>query len=249
MGGGAGIIGIIVVVAILFLSQGGDGGFGAFDTGSQEVDPAQEPLVDEMSGALDHIQGFWAEEMPWADGVPEYRDAKLVLFTSGVSTGCGNATSDIGPFYCPPDEKAYIDLSFFQQLETQFGAPGDFAQVYVLAHELGHHVQNVVGTNAEVTRLEQQNPSQANALSVKLELQADCYAGVWAHFAEQDGVLETGDVQEGLDAAAAVGDDRLGNGSPESWTHGSSEQRMRWFTTGMETGDPEACNTFDAASL
>jgi uncharacterized protein len=246
VGGGAGIVGVIIFLAIALLGGGGDGGFGAFGTGSQEVDPADEPLVDEMSAALDDIQEYWHEAMPWASGIPDYRDAKLVLFTSGVSTGCGNATSAIGPFYCPPDEKAYIDLSFFKELDRRFGAPGDFARVYVLAHEIGHHVQTVDGTNEAVRRRQQQNPGQANALSIRMELQADCYAGVWGHSARQRGLLEPGDVQEGLDAAAAVGDDRVGAGSPESWTHGSSEQRMEWFTRGFESGDPAVCDTFRA---
>jgi uncharacterized protein len=250
VGGGAGVVGVIVLL-LTVLSGGDPGGFGAFEGASQPVDPADEPLVDEMSAALDDIQDFWHETMPWADGVPAYRDAKLVLFTSGVTTGgCGSATSAVGPFYCPADEKAYLDLSFFKELDRRFGAPGDFAQVYVLAHELGHHVQNISGTNREVRGLQQQNPSEANALSIRMELQADCYAGVWGHSARQRGLLEPGDLQEGLDAAAAIGDDRLsGEASKESWTHGSSEQRVRWFSRGFETGDPASCNTFQADRL
>ena len=249
---GGGIVGVIVVVLLQVLGGGGDGGGGGIDindvfnqinTGgsSGTVDPADEPLVEEMSDALDDIQGFWAS----GDGLGgDYRDATLVLFTDAVSTGgCGNAPSSVGPFYCPADETAYIDLAFFKQLQSQFGAPGDFARVYVLAHELGHHVQNVLGTSGEV-RQEQQSGGDANELSVRLELQADCYAGIWGHSAQDRGLIEPGDIAEGLDAAAAVGDDALGNGSPETWTHGSSESRQRWFRAGFDSGDLDACDTF-----
>ncbi len=167
-----------------------------------------------------------------------------MLFTGGVSTGgCGNAPSSVGPFYCPADQQAYIDLSFFKQLQSQFGAPGDFARVYVLAHELGHHVQNLQGTSDEVRR-QQQSGGDANELSVPIELQADCYAGIWGHSAQDRGLIEPGDIDEGLDAAAAVGDDALGNGNQESWTHGSSESRQRWFRAGFDSGDLDACDTF-----
>jgi predicted metalloprotease len=196
-----------------------------------------------MSDALDDIQGFWASE----DGLGgRYEDAKLVLFSGAVTTGgCGNAPSSVGPFYCPRDANAYIDLSFFRQLKDQFGAPGDFAQVYVLAHELGHHVQNLLGTSDEVNRAQQgSSQEKANELSVRLELQADCYAGIWGHSAQERNLIEPGDIQEGLDAAAAVGDDALGNGNQESWTHGSSESRQRWFRAGFDSGDLDACDTF-----
>jgi uncharacterized protein len=248
---GGGIVGVIVVVLLQVLggSDGGGGGidindvFNQINTGgsSGTVDPADEPLVEEMSDALDDIQGFWAT----GEGIGgDYRDATLVLFTDAVSTGgCGNAPSSVGPFYCPADQTAYIDLSFFKQLQSQFGAPGDFARVYVLAHELGHHGQNLVGTSGEV-REQQQSGADANELSVRLELQADCYAGVWGHSAQDRGLIESGDISEGLDAAAAVGDDALGNGDQESWTHGSSESRQRWFRAGFDSGDLEACDTF-----
>ena len=217
--------------------------FNQINTGgsSGTVDPADEPLVQEMSDALDDIQGFWATD----DGLGgDYRDATLVLFSDAVSTGgCGNAPASVGPFYCPADQTAYIDLSFFKQLQSQFSAPGDFARVYVLAHELGHHVQNVLGTSSQV-RQEQQSGGDANELSVRLELQADCYAGVWGHSAQERGLIEAGDINEGLDAAAAVGDDALGNGNQESWTHGSSESRQRWFRAGFDSGDLDACDTF-----
>jgi predicted metalloprotease len=256
---GGGLVGVVVLVLIQLLGGGGGGTgagidlediFSQVQTGggpSGSVDPADEPLVEEMSLALDDIQGFWAT----SDGIgADYQDAQLVLFTGGVSTGgCGNAPSSVGPFYCPADNKAYIDLSFFKQLQSQFGAPGDFARVYVLAHELGHHVQNLVGTSSEVRRLQQANPGSANDLSVRLELQADCYAGVWGSSAQDRGLIEPGDIEEGLGAAAAVGDDALGNGNQESWTHGSSESRQRWFEVGFDSGDPNRCDTFSANDL
>ena len=248
---GGGIVGVIAVVLLQLLSGGGGDGsgidindvFSQINTGgsSGTVDPADEPLVEEMSDALDDIQVFWASE----DGLGgDYQDATLVLFTGAVSTGgCGNAPSSVGPFYCPADRNAYLDLSFFKELQNRFDAPGDFARVYVLAHELGHHVQNLLGTSDQV-RQAGANGGDANELSVRLELQADCYAGVWGHSAQERGLIEPGDIDEGLDAAAAVGDDALGNGSPETWTHGSSESRQKWFRAGFDSGDLEACDTF-----
>ena len=252
---GGGLAGIIVLVLVQLLGGGGSGGgsgvditdiFNQINMGSGSsgtVDPADEPLVQEMSDALDDIQAFWASE----EGLgTEYQEANLVLFSGAVSTGgCGNAPASVGPFYCPADSKTYIDLSFFKELQSRFEAPGDFARVYVLAHELGHHVQNVVGTSSDV-RQQQQGAGQAeaNELSVRLELQADCYAGIWGHSAQDRGLIEPGDIDEGLDAAAAVGDDALGNGNQESWTHGSSESRQRWFRAGFDSGDLDACDTF-----
>jgi predicted metalloprotease len=174
-----------------------------------------------------------------------------VLFSDAVQSGCGAAQSAMGPFYCPADQKVYIDMSFYNDLSQRFGAPGDFAQAYVIAHEVGHHVQNLVGTSAKV-QAAQQRVSQvdANALSVRLELQADCYAGVWAHHASRSRqLLEAGDVEEGLNAASAIGDDRLqkmsqGRVVPDAFTHGSSEERVRWFRQGLESGSLEACDTF-----
>jgi predicted metalloprotease len=168
-----------------------------------------------------------------------------VLFSGQVTTdGCGTAPAAVGPFYCPADEQAYIDLSFFKELQSRYAAPGDFARVYVLAHEIGHHVQKVLGTSDSVRNQQQVDPTSANALSVRLELQADCYAGIWGHSAQNRGLIEPGDIEEGLDAAAAVGDDALGNGNQESWTHGSSESRQRWFRAGFESGELSACDTF-----
>jgi predicted metalloprotease len=251
-GGAAGIVGLIIT---LLLNAGGGGGggsitdiFNQLPSGSSgSVDPADEPLVEEMADALDDIQGFWPTD-PTVGTV--YEPATLVLFTDSVSTGgCGNASSAVGPFYCPADATAYVDLSFFRELAGRFGAPGDMARVYVLAHELGHHVQNLLGDSARVDQERRADPGRANELSVRLELQADCYAGVWAHSAQDRGLVEPGDIDEGLAAASAVGDDRLQEQAgvdvrPETWTHGSSESRQRWFRAGFDSGDVGACDTF-----
>ena len=179
-----------------------------------------------------------------------YDRAELVLYDGAVSTGgCGNATSAVGPFYCPADERVYLDLSFYQDMERQLGAPGDFAWAYVIAHEVGHHVQNITGTNDEVAQLEGSDPESRNELSVRTELQADCYAGVWAATVFAEGDLHEGDLEEAFTASEAVGDDRLqeqagGRLNPDSFTHGTSEQRRAWFTKGYESGDPAACDTF-----
>ena len=180
-----------------------------------------------------------------------YQEPKLVLFTNNVRSACGHAEAAMGPFYCPGDNKVYIDLGFYQQLKNQHNAPGDFAQAYVIAHEVGHHVQNLLGTSTKVTRAQQSmNKAQANQLSVKLELQADCYAGVWAHHTQkQKHILEQGDIEEALNAASQIGDDRLqkqarGYASPESFTHGTSQQRVKWFKKGFTDGTLQGCNTF-----
>ncbi|MGI9590054.1 MAG: KPN_02809 family neutral zinc metallopeptidase [Myxococcota bacterium] len=211
-------------------------------------DPREEQLVDFVSFVLDDLQETWAKLLPG------YRDAKLVLFRDAIRSGCGYADAQAGPFYCPRDGKVYVDLSFYEELRARFGAPGDFAQAYVLAHEIGHHVQNVTGTEARVRRGQRQDPRQANALSVAMELQADCLAGVWAHHTARRGILEPGDVEEGLRAAAAIGDDQIqkmqtGRVRPEAFTHGSSEQRTRWLRRGIESGDARSCQTFDAPRL
>jgi hypothetical protein len=209
-----------------------------------ETTPEEEKLASFVGFVLDDAQGVWQEHLGTS-----YRPAKLVLFRDAVQSACGFAEAATGPFYCPGDEKAYIDLGFYQELQQRFGAPGDFAQAYVLAHEIGHHVQNLLGTEAEVRRARTMRADQANELAVRLELQADCYAGVWGHSAAQRDKLEPGDVEEGLGAAAAVGDDRLqrmggGRVVPESFTHGSSEQRQQWFRRGLESGRPDDCDTF-----
>ncbi len=206
--------------------------------------PAEERMVDFVSFVLDDLQETWHGLLPG------YRDARLVLFRGHVRSGCGAAAAQMGPFYCPLDEKVYIDLAFYDELRRRFGAPGDFAQAYVLAHEIGHHIQKVTGIEPRVRRAQQQSPRQANALSVRMELQADCLAGVWGHSTARRDILEPGDVEEAMRAAAAIGDDAIqemqsGRVRPESFTHGSSEQRMRWFRTGLESGDPASCDTFE----
>lgn len=185
-----------------------------------------------------------------------YEPPKLVLFSDYVGSSCGTSSSAVGPFYCPMDDKVYIDLTFFNELDQRFGAPGDFARAYVIAHEVGHHVQNLLQISERVRSMQERGSEQdANSLSVGLELQADCLAGVWAYYAQHDrNLLEPGDTEEGMNAAAAVGDDRLQKSagrsvSPESWTHGSSEMRVRWFRTGLQSGDPSSCDTFQVASL
>ena len=261
LGAGVGLPAILIFVVTLFL-RGGDGAAGG-DIGdilgdlSNPTGPASgapptaedEKLVDFMSFVLDDVQNFWADTFQQAN--KEYPRAKLVLFTEATDSACGGANSAIGPHYCPPDQKIYLDLAFFRELKTRFGAPGDFAQAYVLAHEVAHHVQNVLGINEDTRRAQEENPDEANELSIKLELQADCFAGVWAFTAYQEDLLSPGDLQEGLDAAAAVGDDRIqeqsgGRVTPENWTHGSSEQRTSWFQAGFENGDPNDCDTFSA---
>jgi predicted metalloprotease len=196
---------------------------------------------------LDDTQKTWERLLP-EYGTP-YRHAKLVLFRDETSSSCGPAQSSTGPFYCPADEKVYIDLGFYDELKSRFGAPGEFAQAYVLAHEIGHHIQKLLGISDQVRRLQQSNPGQAKPLSVDLELQADCFAGIWAHTTAQRNLIERSDVQSGIQAAAAVGDDRLqrmtrGYVSPDSFTHGSSAQRAEWFERGLENGKISQCNTF-----
>ena len=214
--------------------------------------PEEERLVDFMSFVLDDLQATWRQVLPRAGA--EYQDAQMVLFRDSIRSACGVAGSSTGPFYCPVDGKVYLDLSFFDELHRRFGAPGDFAQAYVIAHEIGHHVQNLLGIERDVRRLQGQNPGAANDLSVRMELQADCLAGVWGNATAQRGTLESGDVEEGLAAAAAIGDDRIqrqtqGYVAPESFTHGSSQQRVGWFRKGLSTGDPDACDTFSADSF
>jgi predicted metalloprotease len=248
---GIGTLVILLVLSLVFkrdfFSLVGGGGVGTTtETASgppAETTPEEEKLVSFVSFVLDDAQNIWQKR------IPSYRPAKLVLFRDAVQSACGFAEAATGPFYCPGDEKVYIDLGFYEELQRRFGAPGDFAQAYVLAHEIGHHVQNIVGTEAQVRQARQSRADLANELSVRLELQADCYAGVWAHSTAQRDVLEQGDVEEGLSAAAAVGDDRLqqmggGRVVPESFTHGSSQQRQQWFKRGLESGQPEACDTF-----
>lgn len=207
----------------------------------------EEPEVRFVSAILDDAQQTWTTLLPKYGA--RYHDAKLHLFRDATQTGCGTGQTAMGPFYCPLDEKVYIDLAFYDELKTKFAAAGDFAQAYVIAHELGHHVQHILGTDAQVRQAMQRDPSSQNALSVKLELQADCFAGVWGKSAQERGALQPGDLEEGLTAAAAVGDDRIqsrttGRVNTENFTHGSSAQRSSWFRKGFDTGDPRACDTF-----
>jgi uncharacterized protein len=249
---------ILLVLSLVFKQNFfallGNGGPGPNAPAASRPNPARDqqerPLVEFVSFVLDDTQKTWTQVLPEQTGKP-YRHAKLVLFRNYTQSGCGGAQSATGPFYCPQDEKVYIDLGFYDELKQRFGAPGQFAQAYVLAHEIGHHVQKIVGIESRVRQAEQGNPKMQNALSVKMELQADCLAGVWAHSTQQRGLLEQGDVQSALGAAAAVGDDRLQKMStrhvtPDSFTHGSSEQRMHWFQQGFDGGTVAACNTFDS---
>jgi predicted metalloprotease len=204
-------------------------------------------LVDFISFVLDDIQEEWHNLLPQVGA--NYQDSRLVLFRDGQQSGCGYAASAVGPFYCPADQKVYIDLAFYDDLRDRFGAPGDFAQAYVLAHEIGHHIQTLLGIERRVRELQRSNPGMRNQYSVAMELQADCLAGVWGNTAGRDGLLEPGDIEEGLRAASAIGDDRIqrqttGRVVPDSFTHGSSEQRMYWLKRGLETGNPDACDTF-----
>lgn len=213
--------------------------------------PAEEREVDFVDAVMKDVQGTWQSLLN-----DRYEPTRVVLFRDATNSGCGFAQSATGPFYCPQDQRVYLDLGFFEELQQRFGAPGDFARAYVVAHEVGHHVQRLSGIEQRVRNLQRTSPNDANALSVRMELQADCFAGVWGHAAAQPGraqngqvELESGDVEEGLNAAAAIGDDRLQRMSnhrlaPDRFTHGSSEQRVEWFRRGLESGSPDACNTF-----
>jgi predicted metalloprotease len=215
--------------------------------GAARAGRSDAALAEFAAFVLDDAQRTWSDRFARA-GTP-YRSTALGLFSGSTVTGCGRASSASGPFYCPADGRVYLDLAFFRELEVRFGAPGDFAQAYVIAHEVGHHVQNLLGVAQQVSEARRASPWRANDLSVGLELQADCYAGIWARSTSSRGLLEPGDLQEGLTAAAAVGDDRIqaastGMINPETWTHGSAEQRTEWFGRGFEAGDPRACDTF-----
>jgi uncharacterized protein len=221
------------------------------DSGPVTASPQEEELVDMVDAVMGDLQNTWSQIMPG-----RYQRTKVRLFRDAVESACGFAQSATGPFYCPGDRQVYLDLGFFDELHRRFGAPGDFAQAYVIAHEVGHHVQNLLGIESQVRRLQQQRPAQQNELSVRMELQADCFAGVWGNFASRSGqevgrrvMLEAGDVEEGMRAAAAIGDDRLqqmssGRVVPDAFTHGSSAQRVEWFRRGLQSGNPDSCNTF-----
>lgn len=246
---------IVLILSVVFkqnffsLLSGGSAttGRATMSQPDPQQDAKEEPTVKFVSFVLDDTQRTWQQILS-AQGVP-YRHAKLVLFRDSIDSACGLAQTASGPFYCPGDEKVYIDLGFYDELSRRFGAPGQFAQAYVLAHEIGHHIQKLTGIENKMRAAQQRDPSAANALSVKLELQADCFAGIWGHSTEQRNILEAGDVDQGLAAAAAVGDDRLqkmssGHVNPETFTHGSSAQRTQWFQRGFTSGDFAQCNTF-----
>jgi len=257
---GIGGILILLVLSVIFKQNFfallGGGNSAPSSPAMSQPNPArdrqEQPLVQFVSFVLDDTQKTWDQILPQQAGMP-YRHAKLVLFRNYTQSGCGGAESATGPFYCPGDEKVYIDLGFYDELKQRFGAPGEFAQAYVLAHEIGHHVQKIIGVESKVRQMQQGNRQLQNALSVKMELQADCLAGVWAHSTQQRDLLEQGDVESALGAAAAVGDDRLqkmsaGHVSPDSFTHGSSAQRMQWFQNGFRSGSIASCNTFDSSN-
>jgi predicted metalloprotease len=266
-GGGGGGGGLPVGILSLIVSRFGIGGgllallaFGAFQlfsgggeqsepgvAESQPGAPSSDERVQFASFVLDDVQTAWTQKLPG------YKRSKLIIFQGSTSTGCGYGDRAIGPFYCPRDGNVYLDLEFFQTLERKLGAGGDFAQAYVIAHEIGHHVQNLTGISDKVGNASPGARAGAGGLSVKLELQADCFAGVWAHSTEQRNLLETGDVEEALNAAASIGDDKLqkmgkGTVQPETWTHGSSAQRVEWFRRGLKSGDPADCDTFETAA-
>jgi predicted metalloprotease len=265
---GGGIGGLLILLLSLFLGGGGGGGNGSgggidirdvinqfpgavpsAPEGQRGPPGAPDPdaeLFDFVEFLSVDIQEMW--QAAFAESGRQYRLTEVNVFSDSVETGCGGATAAVGPFYCPADGEVYIDLGFYRELASRFDAPGDFAQAYVLAHEVGHHVQNLLGISDEVHRAQQgESRDEANALSVRLELQADCMAGVWAHSVRSE--LDPGDIDEGLQAASAVGDDRIQAQAgvevePETWTHGSAEQRTRWFTRGYESGNVDDCDTF-----
>ncbi|HMJ18162.1 MAG TPA: neutral zinc metallopeptidase [Gemmatimonadaceae bacterium] len=254
MGRGLGVGGTVVVLALslifgrnLFTDLGVTPAVGAASAPMTPADSAaQETEVQFVSFLLDDVQNTWAKVLPEYGG--QFHPARLVLFRNSTQSGCGPAQSVMGPFYCPVDERVYLDLGFFDELKQRYAASGDFAQAYVLAHELGHHVQHLLGTDARMRQAQEANPSDANQLSVRIELQADCYAGVWAHSTSQRQMLEQGDVDEALTAASAVGDDRIqqrttGRINVDSFTHGSAAQRSEWFKRGFQSGDPRSCST------
>ena len=260
IGGGIGILIIVVIglltgadpVTLLNAIMGESGGSIAGGNPSVTLSAADNESADFVSVVLADTEDTWL--VIFKERGMVYTQPKLVLFSGGVESACGFARSAMGPFYCPGDQKVYIDLSFYRELKDQLGAPGDFAQAYVISHEVGHHVQNLLGKSEQVQRLQSQSDEvTANKYSVMLELQADCYAGVWANHADKSRhIIETGDIKEAMNAAAKIGDDALQKQSqgyvvPDSFTHGTSAQRMKWFNAGLVSGDTNSCDTFNAA--
>ncbi|MDJ0770386.1 MAG: neutral zinc metallopeptidase [Ilumatobacter sp.] len=260
--GGGGLMGILLLAAVFFLPKLLGGGIGSTASGltpaspgassatsSGDSDACSSELEQILCGATNDVSEYWIDQLPLSFGV-EYQDTQTVFFSGFTNTGCGQASSQTGPFYCPLDNLVYFDLDFLVTLQNQFGATGDLAAQYIVAHEFGHHVQNVLGINAQMRQAQQADPERANQYSVALELQADCFAGAWARdAADRDQFDDDREVEEALNAAAAVGDDRIqqqtqGRVDPESWTHGSSAQRVEWFERGFTTGDPQSCSTF-----
>lgn len=265
-GVGLGLGGIVLVLAVSFLTGTNPLTLLNMLSGVQAMAEPSGPDTSGPVGAPSDRLGKFASvvladtEDTWRALLPKsgrtYEDPRMVLFTGAIHSACGTASSAVGPFYCPGDHKVYLDLSFFNELSQRLGAPGDFAQAYVIAHEIGHHVQNLLGVAEKVSRLQQRvSTAERNALSVRMELQADCFAGVWGYHAQRNRqLIEPGDFEAGLRAAAAIGDDRLqkmsqGHVQPESWTHGSSEQRMTWLRRGLQFGDPADCDTFAGSRL
>jgi predicted metalloprotease len=261
-GGGLGIVGFIVLVVISlvtgrnyigsYLSGGSSVASPSTSRGAASISPEEDRSAQLVSFTLDDVQKTWTVLLPQQTG-RDYRHAKLVLFRDYTQSGCGVAQSQTGPFYCPEDEKVYIDLGFWDELRQLGGSTADFAQAYVIAHELGHHVQNILGIEDRVQQLSGRNPAQRNPLSVDLELQADCLAGVWAHSTEQRNIVNESDIADGLKAAAAVGDDHIqkmerGAVSPENFTHGTSAERIGWFKRGLSQGTVAGCNTFSVGA-
>ena len=261
--GGVGLIAVLAIswflglnpLDVLISLQGGDSPSAPTQTAptpSPSAPGARDETKDFITRVLGDTEDTWSTVFKRMGR--EYRAPKLVLFVGAVDSACGLASSAVGPFYCSSDGRVYLDRSFLQDLSKRFGAPGEFARAYVIAHEVGHHVQNQLGITEKVTQQRgRTSEAKNNALSVLVELQADCFAGVWGHYARQRNLLDPGDVEAGLAAAAAIGDDRLqqqsrGRVSPESFTHGSSAQRVRWFRTGLDSGDMNQCNTFETAS-
>jgi uncharacterized protein len=262
-GGIGGIIAIVVILGLIWMFTGTNpldmltgGQTSSPSTTSSQSRPlpqaGQDDLADFVGVVIKETETLWTEVFE-QNNIP-YEVPTVVLFTGGTESGCGAASSEMGPFYCPVDQKVYIDLSFYDQLRQQFGAPGDFAQAYVLAHEVGHHVQNVLGVLPEFNRLRQSmSQEESNAYSVRVELQADCYAGVWANFANQENLLEQGDINEAINAAEQIGDDTLqrrmqGFAVPKTFNHGTSAQRAKWFQRGAQSGDVGQCDTFAVAN-